>query len=130
MQMYPCMNACICFTCMCICVHTCKCIRSKIWIFLLGELGCMCSSEDEKATAEGRQQTALHRQTKKDLKPLFKKLKQREWVFSAFSFLLPICCFSVLLFLRICLQPSSAGTCACGWVCICACIFLCCFVQP
>ncbi|CDJ47056.1 pre-mRNA splicing factor 18, putative [Eimeria brunetti] len=35
-------------------------------------------SEDEKATPEGRQQTALHRQTKKDLKPLFKKLKQRE----------------------------------------------------
>ncbi|CDJ59106.1 pre-mRNA splicing factor 18, putative [Eimeria maxima] len=35
-------------------------------------------SEDEKATAEGMQATALHRQTKKDLKPLFKKLKHRD----------------------------------------------------
>lgn len=35
-------------------------------------------SEEERATPEGRQQTALHRQTKKDLKPLLKRLKNRQ----------------------------------------------------
>ncbi|XP_026193185.1 pre-mRNA-splicing factor 18 [Cyclospora cayetanensis] len=35
-------------------------------------------SEEEKATADGRHQLALHRQTKKDLKPLLRKLKHKE----------------------------------------------------
>ncbi|KAL8274392.1 hypothetical protein Esti_001714 [Eimeria stiedai] len=35
-------------------------------------------SEEEKSTPEGRYQTTLHRQTKKDLKPLLRKLKHKE----------------------------------------------------
>lgn len=35
-------------------------------------------SEEEKSTPDGRQQTTLHRQTKKDLKPLLRKLKHKQ----------------------------------------------------
>eukprot|EP00920_Eleutheroschizon_duboscqi_P002615 GHVT01006149.1.p1 GENE.GHVT01006149.1~~GHVT01006149.1.p1 ORF type:complete len:420 (-),score=134.48 GHVT01006149.1:615-1874(-) len=35
-------------------------------------------SEDEKNTADGRLRTSLHRQTRKDIKPLTKKLKAKE----------------------------------------------------
>ncbi|CDJ38587.1 pre-mRNA splicing factor 18, putative [Eimeria tenella] len=35
-------------------------------------------SEEEKATPEGRQQASIHRQTKKDLRPLIKRLRQRD----------------------------------------------------